>query len=137
MQNVKPVSTPLEAHFKLSTTLSPKIDDECDYMSRVPYSSAVGSLMYAMVCFRPNLSYIISVVSRYMENPIKEHWKEVKWIFRYLYGFVDICLQFGRNRDGVIGYADSNFVGDRDKRSSLTGYVFTVGSCAISWKVTL
>ncbi|PHT66519.1 hypothetical protein T459_30944 [Capsicum annuum] len=57
MQNAKPISTPLAAHFKLSTTLSLKTNDECDYMSRVPYSSAIGSLMYAMVYSRPDLSY--------------------------------------------------------------------------------
>ena len=137
MQNAKPVSTPLAAHFRLSATLSPETDDERDYMSRVPYSSAVGSLMYAMVCSRPDLSFAVSVVSRYMANPGKEHWKAVQWIFRYLRGTVDVCLQFGRNRDGVIGYVDSDFAGDLDKRRSLTGYVFTIGGCAISWKAIL
>ncbi|KAF3616691.1 Ubiquitin carboxyl-terminal hydrolase 20 [Capsicum annuum] len=44
---------------------------------------------------------------------------------------------FGRNRDGVIGYIDSGFAGDHDKRRSLTGYIFTIGGCAISWKATL
>jgi len=46
-------------------------------MSRVPYSSDVGSLMYAMACFRPDLSYAMSLVSRYMSNPGKEHWRAV------------------------------------------------------------
>ena len=73
MHNAKPVSTPLAAHFKLSSTLCPKLDADIEYMSRVPYSSAVGSLMYAMVCSRPDLSYALSVVSRYMANPRKEH----------------------------------------------------------------
>ncbi|PHT46318.1 hypothetical protein CQW23_15476 [Capsicum baccatum] len=58
--------------------------------------------MYAMVCFRPDLSYVVSAASRYMANPGKEHWKAVHWIFRYLHGSADICLQFGQNRDGVI-----------------------------------
>ncbi|PHT36252.1 hypothetical protein CQW23_23952 [Capsicum baccatum] len=75
--------------------------------------------------------------SRYMVNPGKEHWKTVQWIFRYLHGSTDICLKFGRNRDGVIGYVDSDFAGDHDKMTSLTGYVFTIGGCAISWKSTL
>ncbi|PHT55204.1 Retrovirus-related Pol polyprotein from transposon TNT 1-94 [Capsicum baccatum] len=44
---------------------------------------------------------------------------------------------FGRNRDGVVGYIDSDFAGDHDKRRSLPGYVFTIGGCAISWKATL
>ncbi|PHT63178.1 hypothetical protein T459_32987 [Capsicum annuum] len=72
-----------------------------------------------------------------MANPGKDHWKAVQWIFRYLHGSADICLQFGRNRDGVIGYVDSDFAGDRDKRRSLTSYVFTIGGCAIGWKATL
>ena len=55
MHNAKPVSTPLVAHFKLSSALCPKSDADIEYMSRVPYSSEVGSLMYAMVCSRPDL----------------------------------------------------------------------------------
>ncbi|KAG8488863.1 hypothetical protein CXB51_016741 [Gossypium anomalum] len=137
MRSAKPVSTPLAAHFRLSSALSPQSDDEIEYMSHVPYSSAVGSLMYAMVCSRPDLSYAVSAVSRYMANPGKEHWKAVQWILRYLRGTTDVCLQFGRTEDGVIGYVDADFAGDLDKRRSLTGYVFTIGGCAISWKATL
>ncbi|KAG8496686.1 hypothetical protein CXB51_007936 [Gossypium anomalum] len=137
MRSAKPVSTPLAAHFRLSSALSPQSDDEIEYMSHVPYSSAVGSLMYAMVCSRPDLSYAVSAVSRYMANPGKEHWKAVQWILRYLRGTTDVCLQFGRTEDGVIGYVDAAFAGDLDRRRSLTGYVFTIGGCAISWKATL
>ncbi|KAG8472381.1 hypothetical protein CXB51_035329 [Gossypium anomalum] len=137
MRSAKPVSTPLAAHFRLSSALSPQSDDEIEYMSHVPYSSAVGSLMYAMVCSRPDLSYAVSAVSRYMVNLGKEHWKTVQWILRYLRGTTDVCLQFGRTEDGVIGYVDADFAGDLDRRRSLTGYVFTIGGCAISWKATL
>ncbi|KAG8489147.1 hypothetical protein CXB51_017180 [Gossypium anomalum] len=137
MQSAKPVSTPLAAHFRLSSALSPQSDDEIEYMSHVPYSSAVGSLMYAMVCSRPDLSYAVSAVSRYMANPGKEHWKAVQWVLRYLRGTTDVCLQFGRTKDRVIGYVDADFAGDLDRRRSLTGYVFTIGGCAISWKATL
>ena len=61
-------------------------------MSRVPYSSVEGSWMYAMVCSRPNLAYIVSVVSRYMEKPCKKHWKTVQWIMQYLHGSNSVCL---------------------------------------------
>ena len=64
MHEAKPVSTPLDAHFRLSAALCPQSDKDVEYMSKVPYSSAVGSLMYAMVCSRPNLSHVLSVVSR-------------------------------------------------------------------------
>ena len=123
MQNVKPVNTPLVAHFRLSYALSPQLDDDVHYMSRIPYSSAMGSLMYAMVCSCPDLSYVVNVVRRYMANPGKEHWKEVQWIFRYLRGFNDVRLHFGRTRNGVVRYVNSNFSSDLDKRRSLISYV--------------
>jgi hypothetical protein len=63
-------------------------------MSRVPYSSVVGSLMYAMVCTRPYISHVVGVVSKYMNNPGKEHWEEVKWILRYLRGTTTHALCF-------------------------------------------
>nr|ABA91380.1 retrotransposon protein, putative, Ty1-copia subclass [Oryza sativa Japonica Group] len=137
MHDAKPVSTPLAAHFRLSSDLCPQSDYDIEYMSRVPYSSVVGSLMYAMVCSRPDLSHALSVVSRYMANPGKEHWKAVQWIFRYLCGTSSACLQFGRSRDGLVGYVDSDFAGDLDRRRSLAGYVFTIGGCAVSWKANL
>ena len=56
---------------------------------------------------------------------------------RYLCGSSSVCLKFGRNRDGVARYVNSDYAGDLDKRGSLTGDVFTIGGCAISWKATL
>lgn len=88
--------------------------------------------MYAMVCSRSDLSYTVSAVSRYMVNHGREHWIVVQWIFRYLQGSTDICLYFGKSRDRVIRYVDSDYVRDLDKRRSLTGYVFTNGGYAIS-----
>lgn len=73
MKNTKHVSTPLEAHFGLSASLSPKSDDEKRYMSRVPYFSVVGSIMYAMICMCPNISHAVSILRRYMSYPGKEH----------------------------------------------------------------
>ncbi|KAG8503402.1 hypothetical protein CXB51_001378 [Gossypium anomalum] len=63
-KSAKPISTTLAAHFRLSSVLSPQLDDEIEYMSHVLYSSAVGSLMYAMVCSRPDLSYAVSAFGR-------------------------------------------------------------------------
>jgi hypothetical protein len=55
----------------------------------------------------------------------------------YLRDTSKACLKFGRNGGGLIGYVDSDYAADLDKRRSLTGYVFTVGGCAVSWKATL
>jgi len=78
MQNAKPVSIPLAAHFKLSIALSPQSTEEEKQMPHVPYASAVGSIMYDMVCTRLNISQAVSIVSRYMGNPRKMHWQAVK-----------------------------------------------------------
>jgi hypothetical protein len=140
MNNCKPVSTPLAAHFKLSSDLCPETEEEMECMSHVPYASAIGSLMYAMVCTRPDLAYAVSMVSRYMHNPGKNHWSAVKWIFRYLKGTSGIGLVFDRRQattDDVVGYVDSDYGGDLDRRRSLSGYIFTLCNSAISWKATL
>ncbi|KAH1046704.1 hypothetical protein J1N35_037488 [Gossypium stocksii] len=91
MKDLEPAKKIL-ANFKFSSALSLQSDDEIEYMSHVPYSNAVGSLMYAM---------------------------------------------FGRTRDRVIGYVDVDCAGDLDRRRSLTGHVFIIRGCAISWKATL
>eukprot|EP00253_Pinus_taeda_P023986 PITA_23986 len=82
MQNEKQVSIPLVSHFKLSKEVCPKTQEEMAYMSKVPYALAVGSLMYEIVCTRPNIAHAVRVVSKYMNNPGKEHWMVVKWIIR-------------------------------------------------------
>lgn len=76
----KPVTTPLAQHFKLSSTQSPTTDEERLEMSKVPYANAVGSLMYCMVCSRPDLAYAISMVSRFMSDPGTDHWTALKWL---------------------------------------------------------
>ncbi|KAL0433193.1 UNVERIFIED_CONTAM: Retrovirus-related Pol polyprotein from transposon TNT 1-94 [Sesamum latifolium] len=107
-------------------------------MSRVPYANAVGSLMYAMLCTRPDISQAVGLVSRYMHDPGKEHWQAVKWIFRYIQNIVDVGLVFEQeNSQCVIGYCDSDFAGDLDKRRSTTGYVFTLAKAPVSWRSTL
>ena len=63
-------------------------------MTRVPYTNAIGCLMYIMVYTWLDISHAISVVSRYMTNPRKEHWNAVKWIFRYLAGTIDYELLY-------------------------------------------
>ena len=67
-KDTKSVSTPMAPHFKLSAEMSPKSVQEREYMTHVPYANAVGSLMYAMVCTRPDLSQTVSMVSRYMHD---------------------------------------------------------------------
>ena len=73
MHKAKPVSSPLAGHFKLSSQQCPTSDKEKEEMDKVPYASAVGSLMYVMVCTRPDIAYSVGLVSRFLSNPGKEH----------------------------------------------------------------
>ena len=95
MENAKIVSTPLPGHLKLTKEMCPKTQEEEGKMSKVPYASDVGSLMYAMVCTRLDIAHVVGVVSRYMSHPIIEHWNAVKWILRYLRETSNKCLHFG------------------------------------------
>ena len=72
--DTKSISTTLAPHFKLKTTMSPTTVKEYEYMSHVLYASAVGSLMCAMVCTKPDLSQDISMVSRYMHDSSRRQW---------------------------------------------------------------
>ncbi|KAJ4715440.1 Retrovirus-related Pol polyprotein from transposon TNT 1-94 [Melia azedarach] len=138
MSTAKPIDTPSAANAHLSVAFAPKSVEEKEYMSRVPYTSAVGSLMYAMVCTRPDLAQSVSVVSRFMGEPSKEHWQAVKRIFRYLKGTFDVGLIYGGDTQCLVrGFSDSDYAGDVDSRRSMTGYVFTLGSSVVSWKATL
>jgi hypothetical protein len=87
-------------------------------MSRVPY--AVGSMMYNMVCTRPNISQAVSVVSKYMVDPDKEHWKAMKRIFRYLRGTANVDLVYDKASTGSrsVEFVNSDYTGDLDKRRS-------------------
>ena len=64
-------------------------------MSAIPYASAVGSIMYAMICTRPDISYAQSVTSRYQADPGESHWAAVKTILKYLRRTKDMFLVYG------------------------------------------
>lgn len=137
MDKAKPVSIPLGNHFKLSKRSCPSSKKEIEEMSKVPYSSAVGSLMYAMVCTRPDIAHAVGVVSRYLSNPGKEHWEAVKWILRYLKGTSKVCLCYGGAEPVLECYTDSDMAGDLDSRKSTSGFIYTFTGGAVSWQSRL
>ena len=137
MKEAKPVTTPLGGHCKLSKSSCPSTEEENKKMVAIPYSSAVGSLMYAMVCTRPDIAHAVGVVSRFLSNPGKQHWEAVKWIFRYLRRTSKLCLSFGRGKLVLEGYTDADMAGDLDGRKSTSGYLFTFAGGAVSWQSKL
>ncbi|KAK4388605.1 Retrovirus-related Pol polyprotein from transposon TNT 1-94 [Sesamum angolense] len=108
-------------------------------MKNIPYSNAIGSVMYLMVSTRPDIAYVVSCLSRYMSNAGLPHWEALKWLLMYLNGSVNTGIKFSKHADGVslVGYVDSNYANDRDSRKSTTSYVFTLCGACISWKSQL
>ena len=93
--------------------------------------------MYAMVATRPDIAYVVGVVSMYMSNPRKKHWEAVKSILRYLSGTTNRELCYGHGELSIQGYVDSDYAGCVDTRRSTTGWIYTSASAAISWKSVL
>jgi hypothetical protein len=82
-------------------------------MVKFLYHQAVGSLMYAMLCIRPDLAYPISVVSQHIANPSLKHWFALKRIFRYLQGTLEFKLRFeGLRPQDLVEYCDADWVSD-------------------------
>ena len=91
-------------------------------MGRFPYASAVGSFMYAQVCTRPDIAYIVGMLGRYLSNPSMDHWKKTKRVMWYLQRTKDYMLTYQRSSHlEIMGYSDSNFVGCLDSRRSTSG----------------
>ena len=108
-----------------SSRLTPAKDGyEAPVEYRKKYQSAVGSLMYTMLGTRPNITYAVSVVSRFSSNPTKTHIGAVKRIFQYLQATVHWQLTYQGALDDLTGYTDSNWAGDQATRRSTTRYVF-------------
>lgn len=135
MKNCAPCDTPVAKGDKFSLLQCPKTSMEKAEMDKIPFASAVGSLMYAQVCTRPDLAYIVSVLGRYQSNPGTVHWTIAKRVMRYLQKTKDYMLTYRRTDHLEIeGYSDADFAGCSDSRKSMSGYVFMLAGGAISWK---
>ena len=119
---------------RLSSAQSLTTAKDKEEMSVIPYASAIGSIMYAMLCTRPDVNLAVSLVARYQSNPGKEHWTAVKNILKYLKRTKDMFLVYGGDKELIVnGYVDASFDTDPDDSKSQTGYVFTLNGGAVSW----
>ena len=135
MSRCKPGNTPVTKGDKFSLKQYPKNDFQHKEMQKIPYASAVGSLMQVQVCTRSDLAYIVGMLGRYLSNPGMDHWKAVKRVMRYLQRTKDSTLVYRKSDQlEIIGYSDSDFVGCQDSRRSTSDYVYLLAGGAISWK---
>jgi hypothetical protein len=101
-------------------------------MSRVPYTSTIGILMYVMVFIRPDIAHAVGFMRGYINNPGQEHWEVVKWILGYLRGTTTHALCFGGSNIVLQEYVDLDMADDKYSRRSTTAYVFTIGRTIVS-----
>ena len=103
-------------------------------MKNVPYASAIGSIMYAMLCTRPDVCLAISLAGWYQSNPAVDHWTAVKNILKYLKRTKDMFLVYGGEKELIVnGYVDASFDTDPTDSKSQTGYAFILNGGAVSW----
>ena len=129
MQNCKPVATPMESG-KVFTALA----DNEEPVDVRQYQAAIGSLNYAAIATRPDISTAVGKLSQYMRNPSRDHWTGIKRVLRYIKGTVDYGLEFTQTDDFVLrGFTDADWAGCVDSRKSTSGYTFFMGDSLISW----
>ncbi|KAJ3474116.1 hypothetical protein NLI96_g12644 [Meripilus lineatus] len=141
MSDCKPVGTPMEPGLRLSASQCPATDEDKQAMASVPYINAVGALMYLAIATRPDISFAVSVLSRFNSNPGPDHWKAVKHLFRYLKGTMDYKLTYAplssASKERFEVYSDADHGGNPDSGKSTSAYVVKMGTAAVSWSSKL
>jgi len=133
MQDSKKGFLPMSHGITLSKSQCATTPDEQKRMSTIPYASAIGSIMYAMLCTRPDVSFALSVTSRYQSDFGEPHWTIVKSILKYLRRTKDMFLIFGGEDELLVkGYTDASFQTDKDDSKSQSGFVFCLNGGAVS-----
>ena len=101
------------------------------------YRELVGSLIYLMYCTRPDITFVVNILSQFMSAPMDIHMNIAKGVLKYLKYTMNYELKYvpDTNKLRVIGYSDSDFASSADRRS-ISGYCFQLNSnsALISWK---
>jgi hypothetical protein len=138
MDECKAVSTPAEPGTMLSKDMCPTTIEEISEMQDTPYSSAVGSIMYAMTGTRPDLAFALGQCCRYISNPGKEHWMAVKRVLRYLKGTLSAGLQYGKSEALTLeAYSDAGWGGPTGTGKSVGGWLILINGSPVSWSSKL
>ena len=137
MTKSHPVAIPADKGApRLSKLMGPSNQEEREIMKKFPYREAVGSIMYAAITLRPDISFIAGQLAQHCENPGPKHWNAAKRALRYLAGTRNHGLCFdgsGTNSDNLSGYSDADYAGDPDSRRSTSGFVFLLNGGPVTW----
>jgi len=130
MKECKAAFTPMEENAKVT-----KDGVFLSATEKIRYQQMIGSLMWCMTCTRPDISYVVSVLSRYTASPTEQHMVMAKRAFRYMKGTRNLSIQYSANHpgNGLYAYSDADLGGDIDDSRSTSGYLFYLDGCLISW----
>ena len=134
MQECNPCDTPAVPGNRLTKQMEPSTEEEISRMNVVPYASLVGALMYVMTCTRPDISFSVIELTRFMRNPGPEHWTAAKRVLRYLKSTQLLGIRYHGNKTELSAYSDSDWASDTETRKSTTGYIMMICNGPISWQ---
>jgi len=134
LTHIPPRNTPLPVGLVLETNMSPKTDSEKRQMTDKPYRPILGSVMWGQLATRPDLSFAVSLLSRFQANPGIDHWNALMHVVGYIRNTLDYGLTYSRDADLTpLAYVDANYGGCRDTKRSTSGYVFTMAGGPVTW----
>src|SRR5258708_7230514 len=141
MANCKPAATPLPEKTVLHAATDEEAHDACSY----PYLQVIGSVMYAMLGTRPDITYAVSTLSRFASRPGTPHVRALKHLLQYLKGSAHYGIIYSHDggslmgclKDNIYGFTDSDYAMDPDTHRSVSGAVFLLAGVPISWSSRL
>jgi hypothetical protein len=129
LEDCNSCTTPMEARLKLSKESTANLVDKSHYRS------IIGGLRY-LTHTRPDITFAVGFLSRFMERPASDHYAAVKHLLRYIAGTLDYGCAYtqGNGAPQLTGYSDSDHAGDTDDRKSTSGTLFFLGGSPVSWQ---
>ena len=131
MKDCSPSVSPIVKGDLFNLNQCSKNDLKNEQMKNILYASTVGSLMYAQVCARIDIAFVVGILGLYQSNPGLDHWRAAKKVMRYRTKDYKFMYRRTSNLE-VVGYSDSNFDGCVDSRKSTSGYIFLLAGGTIS-----
>jgi len=133
LSDAKSYDTPMTPGIVHSRSDCPSDPAELNRMKKTPYCKAIGSLMYASVATHPDITYSISTLSCFLDNPGTIHWEAAKQVLCYLSGTKNLTLTYGEECHDLVGYTDADGA-SHEHHHAVSGYTFLINGGAISWQ---
>ena len=124
--NIKKANIPFDRSIKLGENTGRGI-------AQLKYASVIGSIMYAMHCIRPDISFVVGKFSRFTSNPSMDHWKAIARVLGYLKKTIGLGLFYSEFPAVLEGYSDASWIISVSDNKSTYGWIFTLSEGAISW----